>query len=292
MPSRRRSSMKSTRMIELRTMIPAPAMKPIIEVAVKKTPKSAVRGRMPTSVSGIGSHDDERHREALEPADHQDVDQYEHRGEGEAEVAEDLVGDVPLAVPLHRRSASCRTAPSPSASRCGSRPGTRIAGEPLLERTRSRRPGLLRARDVGRDVDDRLQILVVDRGLRRLALEAPDLRERHEPPAGAGHRAAPRARRGRCAAPAGSVTTSGIRSRTSGSWISPAASPPSARRSVAATSASRIPASPAFSRSSRKTAFSRGLSTYQSTSTTPSVRRERPRAPAARLRAGPASSGP
>jgi hypothetical protein len=40
-PSRRRSSMKSTRMIELRTMIPAPAMKPIIDVAVKNAPSIA-----------------------------------------------------------------------------------------------------------------------------------------------------------------------------------------------------------------------------------------------------------
>ena len=30
-------------------------MKPIIEVAVKKTPKSACAGRMPISVSGIGA---------------------------------------------------------------------------------------------------------------------------------------------------------------------------------------------------------------------------------------------
>ena len=36
MPSASRSSMKSTRMIELRTTMPAPAMKPIIDVAVKK----------------------------------------------------------------------------------------------------------------------------------------------------------------------------------------------------------------------------------------------------------------
>ena len=35
--------MKSTRMIELRTTMPAPAMKPIIEVAVKNAPISRVR---------------------------------------------------------------------------------------------------------------------------------------------------------------------------------------------------------------------------------------------------------
>ena len=39
--------------------------------------------------------------ERLEPADDQHVDQDEHRREGDAEVAKDLVGDVPFAVPLH-----------------------------------------------------------------------------------------------------------------------------------------------------------------------------------------------
>ena len=47
--------MKSTRMMEFRTMIPAPAMNPIIEVAVKNAPIRACAGRMPTSVSGIGA---------------------------------------------------------------------------------------------------------------------------------------------------------------------------------------------------------------------------------------------
>ena len=36
-------------------MIPASAMKPIIEVAVKKMPKRPCAGRMPMSVSGIGA---------------------------------------------------------------------------------------------------------------------------------------------------------------------------------------------------------------------------------------------
>ena len=47
--------MKSTRMIELRTTMPAPAMKPIIEVAVKNAPISACAGRMPTSEKGIAA---------------------------------------------------------------------------------------------------------------------------------------------------------------------------------------------------------------------------------------------
>ena len=47
--------MKSTRMIELRTTMPAPAMKPIIEVAVKKAPSNPCAGRMPTSENGIAA---------------------------------------------------------------------------------------------------------------------------------------------------------------------------------------------------------------------------------------------
>ncbi len=47
--------MKSTRMMLLRTMIPAPAMKPIMLVAVKKLPASACAGRIPMSESGMGT---------------------------------------------------------------------------------------------------------------------------------------------------------------------------------------------------------------------------------------------
>ena len=47
--------MKSTRMIELRTTMPAPAMKPIIEVAVKKASIRPCAGRMPTSENGIAA---------------------------------------------------------------------------------------------------------------------------------------------------------------------------------------------------------------------------------------------
>ena len=54
-PSRNRSSMKSTRMIELRTTMPAPAMKPIIDVAVKNAPIAACAGRMPTSENGMAA---------------------------------------------------------------------------------------------------------------------------------------------------------------------------------------------------------------------------------------------
>ena len=55
MPCASRSSMKSTRMMELRTTMPAPAMKPIMEVAVKKAPSSPCAGRMPTSEKGMAA---------------------------------------------------------------------------------------------------------------------------------------------------------------------------------------------------------------------------------------------
>ena len=55
MPSFRRSSTKSTRMMLLRTTMPAPAMKPIIDVAVKNAPSSPCAGRMPTSEKGIAT---------------------------------------------------------------------------------------------------------------------------------------------------------------------------------------------------------------------------------------------
>ena len=54
-PSENFSSMKSTRMMLLRTMMPAPAMKPIMLVAVKKAPSSPWAGRMPMSDSGMGT---------------------------------------------------------------------------------------------------------------------------------------------------------------------------------------------------------------------------------------------
>ena len=55
MPSATAWREKSTSRIELRTMIPANAMKPIIEVAVNDAPNSQWPGTMPISVSGIGA---------------------------------------------------------------------------------------------------------------------------------------------------------------------------------------------------------------------------------------------
>ena len=54
-PWLRRSSIKSTRIIEFRTTIPAPAMKPIMEVAVKKAPRAQWAGRMPIREKGMAA---------------------------------------------------------------------------------------------------------------------------------------------------------------------------------------------------------------------------------------------
>src|SRR5688500_1797668 len=49
------SSMKSTSRIEFRTMMPASAIIPIMDVAVKNAPVAACTGRMPIKVNGIGA---------------------------------------------------------------------------------------------------------------------------------------------------------------------------------------------------------------------------------------------
>src|SRR6516162_4209892 len=102
-PSRRRCSMKSTRMIEFRTTMPALAINPIIDVAVKNAPRSPCADRMPTSEKWNGGHYDERREERTEPADHQDVDENQHGGEGEPEIAKGFDCNVPFAVPFQGR---------------------------------------------------------------------------------------------------------------------------------------------------------------------------------------------
>ncbi|SEH76720.1 hypothetical protein BAZSYMB_SCAFFOLD00015_0 [Bathymodiolus azoricus thioautotrophic gill symbiont] len=48
-------TVKSTNKIELRTIMPAKAIQPIIEVAVNSAPSNQCPGTMPNSVSGIGA---------------------------------------------------------------------------------------------------------------------------------------------------------------------------------------------------------------------------------------------
>ena len=55
MPCFKRNWMKSTRMMELRTTMPPPAMKPIIEVAEKKAPIMPWAGSTPISEKGIAT---------------------------------------------------------------------------------------------------------------------------------------------------------------------------------------------------------------------------------------------
>ncbi len=55
MPFARRWRMKSTSRIELRTTMPASAMKPIIDVAVKAALNTRCPSTMPISVNGTGA---------------------------------------------------------------------------------------------------------------------------------------------------------------------------------------------------------------------------------------------
>src|SRR5665213_1107654 len=82
-------------------MIPASAIIPIMDVAVKNAPVIACPGRMPMSVSGMGAMIT-RYCKGLEPSDHEHVDQHQNYGECEPQIAEHLNGYLPLAVPLDR----------------------------------------------------------------------------------------------------------------------------------------------------------------------------------------------
>ncbi len=81
-------------------MIPASAIIPIIDVAVNCAPSSAWPGITPMIVSGIGRHDDERRQVRPELRDDEQVDQHQADRVRQSHVAERLVRDLPLAVPL------------------------------------------------------------------------------------------------------------------------------------------------------------------------------------------------
>ncbi len=89
--------------MEFRTTIPAPAIKPIIDVAVKNASISALSGQDTDERKRYCRHDCKRCFERLEPADDENVDKDHHQGrKGDTHIAKDLVRDVPFAVPLHR----------------------------------------------------------------------------------------------------------------------------------------------------------------------------------------------
>ena len=94
------SSMKSTSRMELRTMMPASAIMPIMLVAVNCAPSSAWPGITPMMRQRNRRHDDQRREVAAELRHHQQVDQDQADAVGRAHVAEGLVGDLPFAVPL------------------------------------------------------------------------------------------------------------------------------------------------------------------------------------------------
>ncbi len=101
-PSALLSSMKSMRSTEFLTMIPARAIIPIIEVAVKNAPWIQCPGMIPTRLNGMaiimtsGVLNDWNH------ADREQIDDHENDGERAPEIPEHLVRDLPLPVPLHR----------------------------------------------------------------------------------------------------------------------------------------------------------------------------------------------
>ena len=96
--------MKSTSRIELRTMIPASAMKPIIEVAVNGALEQDVADDDADEGERDRGQDHQRQAEAFELGNHQDVDAEDRHAEGRAHVAEGHPGDLPLAVPEHGRT--------------------------------------------------------------------------------------------------------------------------------------------------------------------------------------------
>src|SRR5271166_2179423 len=71
--------MKSTNRIELRTMMPASAMKPIIEVAVNGVPSSQWPSTMPISGDWYGRENHERQAETAELRHHQHIDAEDRR---------------------------------------------------------------------------------------------------------------------------------------------------------------------------------------------------------------------
>jgi len=102
MPCRSRNSMKSTRMTEFLTTMPAPAMKPIMEVAVKNAWSRPCAGRIPTSENGMAAMITRGVTKDWNQPRTSPVDENEDGGEGDAQVAKHLVDDMPFAIPFHR----------------------------------------------------------------------------------------------------------------------------------------------------------------------------------------------
>ena len=114
---------------------------------------------------GNDRHHDERRGVVLEPADHQHVDQDEHGAKGQAEVAKDLDRHLPLAVPFHRGFRRVGRHDGVVDLHCGLR-AAEVAAVKLREGAVHLEDGVDRAldqaSDVGGDIGDVLEVLVVD----------------------------------------------------------------------------------------------------------------------------------
>ncbi len=123
-------------------------------------------------------HDDQGHDIAAELRHHQQIDQHDPGGIGQAHVAEGLIGDLPFAVPLDGVTLG----------------GHRLSDEALLhglpleagitQLTNQIEHAVQRAVEgaglIGGDVDDRCKILVVDGTLPRQALDPDQLGQRNQ----------------------------------------------------------------------------------------------------------------
>ena len=102
MPPARKCRMKSTSRIELRTTMPASAMKPIIEVAVKAALNNEMAEHDADERQRHRRQDDQRQLERAELRDDEKIDAEQRHHEGGAHVAEGDIGHLPLAVPEQR----------------------------------------------------------------------------------------------------------------------------------------------------------------------------------------------
>ena len=142
-----------------------------------------VSGQDTDQSKGDDYHDHQRCHVILEPADHQHVDKNHDGTEGQAEVAEDLQGDMPLAAPFHGRfglgkglvhvvDLHCRVfSAKVPAVQFGQ---FFVHGKDGINRTLEY-PG-----HIADDIDDRFQVLAINRLSHGLLLNMDQFPERHQ----------------------------------------------------------------------------------------------------------------
>ena len=167
----------------MRTTMPAPAMKPIIEVAVKNACKHPVRRQNADERKRNHHHHNQRREERPEPADHQNVNQHQHGGERQAEVAEHFDRDVPFAVPFHRGcwSVNGRMAVVNFQRRAVAAEFARVEFRQRLVHFQNRiHRAFHHARHVADDVSDRHEIFVVNALVGDGVFDRDQFAQRHE----------------------------------------------------------------------------------------------------------------